>query len=123
MNKMNIEWKKKWVKALRSGEYKQGRTKLRSLDDKFCCLGVLCNLVDPLGWIKSSPYDDIYFFKYDNIDSCNVLPETLKRKLEMPLSIFRLSWPLQINPITELVHQNDAGDSFELIADWIEENL
>jgi hypothetical protein len=35
---------KKWVAALRSGEYKQGRYKLRSANDKFCCLGVLCNL-------------------------------------------------------------------------------
>lgn len=33
----------KWVKALRSGDYKQGRGKLRH-NGNFCCLGVLCNL-------------------------------------------------------------------------------
>lgn len=42
---MNAEIKKLWVAALRSGDYKQGRSRLRnSYDNKFCCLGVLCNL-------------------------------------------------------------------------------
>ena len=35
---------KKWVKALRSGEYKQGRFKLCDGNNYFCCLGVLTNL-------------------------------------------------------------------------------
>jgi len=44
--KKNI--KKKWLKALRSGEYKQTTGQLRADDHEgnasFCCLGVLCNL-------------------------------------------------------------------------------
>lgn len=40
--KMPIELKTKWVKALRSGKYKQGRGRLYDPDTKsFCCLGVL----------------------------------------------------------------------------------
>lgn len=35
--------RRKWVKALRSGEYKQGKNMLRN-GDKFCCLGVACNI-------------------------------------------------------------------------------
>jgi|LakMenE01Jun11ns_1017448.scaffolds.fasta_scaffold9958319_2 hypothetical protein len=35
-----------WIKALKSGKYKQGRGTLRTDDDKFCCLGVLCDLYD-----------------------------------------------------------------------------
>lgn len=40
---------KKWVAALRSGEYKQTTRKLRGdtfsgKNDGFCCLGVLCNI-------------------------------------------------------------------------------
>lgn len=42
---MNPEIKAKWVAALRSGEYKQGRDSLRK-GDGFCCLGVLCDLYD-----------------------------------------------------------------------------
>jgi len=38
----------KWLKALRSGKYKQGRGALCQIDKKgaesFCCLGVLCDL-------------------------------------------------------------------------------
>ena len=30
-----------WVNALRSGKYEQGRGVLCSLDNKYCCLGVL----------------------------------------------------------------------------------
>lgn len=33
----------KWVRALRSGKYKQGVWMLKSLD-RFCCLGVLCEI-------------------------------------------------------------------------------
>lgn len=34
----------KWVEALRSGKYEQGEYQLRTEDDKFCCLGVLCEV-------------------------------------------------------------------------------
>lgn len=36
---------RKWVAALRSGDYKQGRSALRTVrssGDSFCCLGVAC---------------------------------------------------------------------------------
>lgn len=35
---------KKWIAALRSGEYKQGRQKLLTPEGGFCCLGVACDL-------------------------------------------------------------------------------
>lgn len=40
---MDAKLKEDWVKALRSGEYKQGIGKLRERDE-FCCLGVLCQV-------------------------------------------------------------------------------
>lgn len=36
-----------WVEALESGEYKKGRMRLKRTygeDDRYCCLGVLCDL-------------------------------------------------------------------------------
>lgn len=42
--RMRPSVKKKWLAALRSGEYKQGSGALRTADDRFCCLGVLCDL-------------------------------------------------------------------------------
>lgn len=39
---------KKWVKALRSGKYKQGRNNLQG-PRGFCCLGVLCEIAKEEG--------------------------------------------------------------------------
>lgn len=44
---------KKWVAALRSGTYKQGRLKLRDREDNYCCLGVLCDLAVKEGVIPA----------------------------------------------------------------------
>jgi len=44
---MDKRIKKKWIAALRSGEYAQGKDRLLTSTeevDKFCCLGVLCDL-------------------------------------------------------------------------------
>lgn len=40
---MNAEVKAKWVKALRSGKFKQGQQAMYDRDNNtLCCLGVLC---------------------------------------------------------------------------------
>lgn len=41
---MNTQIKKRWLEALRSGDYKKGRGSLHSVGE-FCCLGVLCDLL------------------------------------------------------------------------------
>lgn len=41
---MDKKIKKLWLAALRSGEYRQARYKLRTRQNGFCCLGVLCNI-------------------------------------------------------------------------------
>lgn len=41
------EAQEKWLAALESGEYKQGKGKLRDMDNCFCCLGVACELFIP----------------------------------------------------------------------------
>jgi hypothetical protein len=40
---MDLELKKKWCAALRSGKFQQGKEFLYNhIDDAYCCLGVLC---------------------------------------------------------------------------------
>jgi hypothetical protein len=41
---MKPEIKAMWLDALRSGEYQQGQGVLRSENNEYCCLGVLCDL-------------------------------------------------------------------------------
>ena len=60
---MKQEIKKKWIAALRSGEYQQTCEVLRN-EDGFCCLGVLTDLYikeNSLEW-KKEPSGD-YSFK------------------------------------------------------------
>jgi len=55
--------KNKWLKALRSGEYKQGVRRLVNKNDEFCCLGVLCDLYlreKGEGWVKAIHYDEYF---------------------------------------------------------------
>lgn len=42
---------REWVDRLRSGEYEQGQGRLR-IDDRFCCLGVLCEIALEQGAIS-----------------------------------------------------------------------
>ncbi len=43
---MDAKLKTDWVKALRSGEYRQGQSNLHDpATDSYCCLGVLCRVV------------------------------------------------------------------------------
>lgn len=51
---MNKEWKEKWLTALRSGKYKQGKYVLRNNDDEYCCLGVLCDVYDDSLWYRDN---------------------------------------------------------------------
>ncbi len=40
----------KWVAALRSGNYRQGTGQFRDRNNKFCCLGVLCDISNKVTW-------------------------------------------------------------------------
>lgn len=99
---MDAELKKKWVEALRSGEYKQGTGWLRK-NDKFCCLGVLAAV---------------------NGDPLALGADTLHRSRRGSASKYGY-WENLIESEDEvaLVNMNDQGDSFAEIADYIEANL
>ncbi len=36
--------RQKWTAALRSGDYPQGKHTLKTVADRYCCLGVACDL-------------------------------------------------------------------------------
>ena len=111
---MNPQIKQKWVSALRSGEYQQGRNYLRT-DNGFCCLGVLCDLYikeNQLEWDLTNNGHNDYMFQ----DMVGCLPVSVKE------------WADLDNPHVNvgestLVRLNDSGSTFEQIADVIEEQL
>jgi len=74
----NKEAVKKWVEALRSGNYKQGKGALRVTqgrelspsEDRFCCLGVACDLAEREGVMLDVgftplPHDGVWDVSYD----------------------------------------------------------
>lgn len=127
---MNKEIKERWVKALRSGEYKQGYNQLyNSIENSYCCLGVLCSLY------KEDHPKALGFIVGDNRleDGFTPLLEEDFKTDMLPLSVQVWAELDSINPriITDisnvnnisLADLNDEGINFDEIANVIEEKL
>jgi hypothetical protein len=71
------EVRKLWVAALRSDEYRQTKYVLHSGDNRFCCLGVLCELAVENNIIDSGDLsEDGKCFFYEDLDQ--VLPDLVQ---------------------------------------------
>lgn len=71
---MNTEIAQRWVEALKSGEYEQGYGYLNK-NDKFCCLGVLCELAVHDGILEPAEYSPESGYKmYDHIHASFLPP-------------------------------------------------
>lgn len=103
---MDATIKRKWIKALRSGRYKQARSQLYDfVTDGYCCLGVLCRVVraqqDGEGFIWKGDWEALD------------LPNALRNELG-----------LSLGQIGTLVKMNDDGRaSFKEIATYIRKEL
>lgn len=74
---MNKEWKVRWLAALRSGDYAQGQSCLHSQhDNRFCCLGVLADLLVKEGRGKWSASDTgrAVYVSFDGTSVQSLLP-------------------------------------------------
>jgi hypothetical protein len=124
--KMNPEVKAKWVAALRSGDYEQGRHRLHCKDGKFCCLGVLCDLAVKNGVIpEPEGWGPAYYYGSSVVSRSDV---------SIPIAVSEwagLTGSSRHNPRVEiapgststLANLNDSGTPFERIAQVIEEKL
>lgn len=116
--KMNPKIKKQWVAALRSGDYKQGKKRLRNSRGAFCCLGVLCNL-----HAKAHPQIAAFEKKKLEYMGCEELPPN-------DVCIWAGFAEGDANPFVTIngvgvgvAEHNDNGRSFAEIADAIEKQL
>lgn len=110
--------KAKWVKALRSGRYKQGVGALYDPDSgRYCCLGVLCRVA------RAKEQDGVFEWKDPRLCNELNLPSDLKRKLGITSA-----------EEGKLVKMNDGDPdkrwslgepfkSFPEIADYVEQRL
>jgi len=113
---------KRWVKALRSGEYLQTKEYLASQDEKgndsFCCLGVLCNIMQEETGKLVVTKDLRNKYSFDNEGS--TLPKSVINwsGLRNSQGHFRDNY----DKSQELTALNDEGKSFKEIANIIEKN-
>jgi hypothetical protein len=113
---MNKEYKEKWIKALRSGEYQQAQSCLAKDDKTMCCLGVLGDLAVNDGkarWIIDEDGDYLWRRKHSPRSDFEILPKHAAEEL------------FGINMVEQnrLARMNDHGKSFSVIADYIEKEL
>jgi hypothetical protein len=104
---MDAEIKRKWVEALRSGEYRQSRSLLRR-GNAFCCLGVLCDLV-------ANQVDGEW--RHNDF----VLGDS--QVFGMPPEEVRTFAGMTRDAENFVANMNDGGKSFAEIADYIERHL
>lgn len=129
--------RKRWIAALRSGEYKQGRERLcRTIDEEqhWCCLGVLSDL-----WLQEHPeageWEDLVVDRLygaralrlnDPIDATqhsNIagVPEEVRQWAGLYAEVGSINPDETSHEDTAaLCAMNDRGDSFEQIADALE---
>ncbi len=123
---MNRRVKKLWIKALLSGEYEQGRGELRTLRGAgrvtFCCLGVLCDLYAKETKGGSWMFDRFLDNTYDQ-ESSGVLTDGVKDWAGLGLGNPSVSSKDGEVRAISLSVLNDAGRSFEQIAEYIEYSL
>jgi hypothetical protein len=108
---MKKEVAEKWVKALRSGDYKQGRGSLKGRG-RYCCLGVLCDLSEQGVFVRGEYRKSKESLLYSDKEAPG----------------FVRTWAAMKRSANELlIRKNDGSDkikkhSFVEIANFIEKN-
>lgn len=145
---MDEALKGRWISALRSGDYNQTDGVLADGQGGFCCLGVLCDLLQEDGVVEAGHMQ--HYYSYNGHHSSALLPGDLHKRLglaEGSGDVFLWSeikdflTEDECNKITEdyknsyegdeispdsrwsLANLNDAGASFETISKIIEVKL
>lgn len=100
----------RWVEALESGKYRQGRGYLNR-EGRFCCLGVLCELAADEGVVDRVTRVGLDG-NYVNYGGCSaVLPDEV------------ISWAGLASPNPPVRYQDTyGGDSFLRVSDLVFEN-
>lgn len=107
---MNQDIKREWVAKLRSGEYEQGRERLRSEGNQYCCLGVLCEVGVEDGMIEPPI---LMGENYSYNMNTGFLPDALVKE-----------YGISAQETITLMGMNDEKNmSFSEIAQYIEQNL
>jgi hypothetical protein len=117
---MKQEWADKWVAALLSGNFPQGKGRLRTEKGGFCVLGVLCFLAGevPVPGRDTKDLGKVYHYGPDADDVC--LPRTVMKLTGMHSSRGYLE-DREVG-VLSLAALNDGGMPFQGLAHFIKTN-
>jgi hypothetical protein len=124
---MNTEVKTQWIDALNSGEYQQ--TKKQLFDgDKFCCLGVLCDLY-------SKEHGEEWDYRYSDFEDHNrwyfcdqgeILPHVVMDwaglKSENP-KVELIDGESKEALFSDIASMNDSGYTFKELSNYIKQQF
>jgi len=120
MAKMKKAEKTKWVAALRSGKYKQGKGALRHSDNTYCCLGVAVSAITNRDPRNGQPYikDGRFGLSHQLQRALGCVNDgNTERQLDIKLRFEQAGF--KVPPKT-----NARGrSSFKQIANWLDKNL
>ncbi len=129
--KMKAKYKKKWLAALRSGEYSQAADFLHDGDGGYCCLGVLCDILK-----DEVKHMDEYLKRYQvppyEVWELTLKKESLKILEENDMTFDEVDDEDEAQPlsIASLIVRNDGigvfrgrQQSFKRIANIIEKHM
>lgn len=119
---MEQEIKENWIAALRNGKYQQGQGVLRSSANTFCCLGVLCDIIEPLWGDDPQIVSTAIGEKDTKMDAYSWKPKVFNVAVQLPTDL-RTSLGMTFTVENNLIRLNDSGKPFAEIADYIEKNL
>lgn len=114
----NVE---KWLEALESGEYEQGRTYLHTKEngvEEYCCLGVACEVAQANGIELKVEVENGAFY-YDG--SSAFLPHVVQEWVRLAFSDGSPNDDYY-STLSSLTSMNDKGVPFREIAQYIREN-
>lgn len=114
-----VQHRKEWIEALRSGKYKQVQAALRR-SSGYCCLGVACDLSGLTEW-TTHDIDNGGNQWYSYFDEECILPSEVADYFGVPTEVALSTIPEGQDAKT-LIGMNDAGETFEKIAEFIEKD-
>ena len=112
---MDATLKARWIAALRSGEYRQGRRLLRASDGSYCCLGVLCEV--------AGLRRDGEMFVFPGALGTSADPSRHKAMIFGSLRAAVTDFTEPADRAKELIEMNDCGHTFAEIANWIDDHI
>jgi hypothetical protein len=104
---VNADIKDQWLYALEFGGYDKGKMFLRDMENQYCCIGVLCEIVDTDPWTHF-PEDPAYRFKLN----ASFMDEVTLSKAGLTLA-----------DQSNLANINDKTETFADVIDYIEKML